>query len=290
MNFNLAILLLVTLVWGTTFPLLKTAASTLSGVEISGIRFALAAVCMAPFMRKVPWRTWVDGAVLGALALVSYVSQAFGMQYISSNRSAFLTSLAVLMVPLLGLFWGARLSAITLFAGVLACMGIGFMSWGGGAHLVGDGATLVCAVAYALYVIVLSQRSSGHDSRQLTATQIAFMAVFSAAWIACAGIGNDALGTLCARMAPHWLLLLYLGVVATAGMLLLQAMAQRQVPADKASVIYAMEPVFAALFGWLWLNEVLSNRAALGGAMVVVAVLVSERKPGRAPADKPNGG
>src|SRR4051812_20145825 len=109
MNFNLAILLVVTLVWGTTFPLLKTAAGSLSGVEISGIRFALAAVCMAPFMRHVPRRTWMDGALLGALALVSYVSQAFGMQYISSNRSAFLTSLAVLMVAVLGLFWGARL-------------------------------------------------------------------------------------------------------------------------------------------------------------------------------------
>ena len=288
-TFNLAILLLVTLVWGTTFPLLKTAASTLGGMEISGIRFVLAAVCMAPFMRKVPWRTWVDGALLGALALVSYVSQAFGMQYISSNRSAFLTSLAVLMVPLLGLFWGARLSVITLCAGLLACMGIGFMSWEGGSHWIGDSATVVCALAYALYVVVLSQRSSGHDSRQLTATQIAFMAVFSAAWIGLAGIANDTLGTLPARLAPHGLPLLYLGVVATAGMLLLQAMAQRHVPADKAAVIYALEPVFAVLFGWVWLDEVLSGRAALGGAMVVVAVLVSELKPVQAYADKPNG-
>lgn len=288
MHFNLAILLLVTLVWGTTFPLLKTASSTLSGVEISGIRFALAAVCMAPFMRKVPWRTWVDGAVLGALALVSYVSQAYGMQYISSNRSAFLTSLAVLMVPLLGLFWGARLTAITLGAAALACVGIGFMSWEGGAHLLGDSATVLCALAYALYVIVLSQRSNGHDPRQLTATQIAFMAVFSAVWIGGAGLGTGTLGTLAVRLAPHWGLMLYLGVIATAGMLLLQAMAQRHVPADKASVIYAMEPVFAALFGWIWLHEVLSGRAALGGALVVVAVLLSELKPERAGADKPS--
>jgi len=80
--------------------------------------------------------------------------------------------------------------------------------------------------------------------------------------------------------ASRWLQLpLYLGLIATAGMLLLQAMAQRHVSADKAAVIYAMEPVFAALFGWLWLGEVLGSRAALGGAMVVVAVIVSELKP-----------
>lgn len=281
MNFNLALLLLITAVWGTTFPLLKSAATTLSGVEISAIRFAVAAVCMAPFLWKVPRRTWIDGAVLGALALVSYVSQAYGMQFISSNRSAFLTSLAVLLVPLLGLLWGGRLSAIMIGAALMACAGIGLMSWEGGAHLLGDSATLLCALAYALYVIVLSQRSRGHDSRQLTATQIAFMAVFSALWIGLAGIGNDSLGTLGARLLPHAVPLLYLGVVATAGMLLLQAIAQRHVSADKAAVVYAMEPVFAALFGWLWLGEVLAARAALGGAMVVVAVILSELKPGR---------
>lgn len=281
MNFNLALLLLITLVWGTTFPLLKLAASSLSGVEISAIRFAVAAVCMAPFLWKVPKRTWIDGGLLGALALVSYVAQAFGMQYISSNRSAFLTSLAVLLVPVLGLLWGGRLSAIMVGAALLACAGIGFLSWEGGSHLLGDSATLLCALAYALYVIVLSQRSKGHDSRQLTAAQIAFMAVFSALWIGLGGIGNDSLTTLGARLAPHWLSLLYLGVVATAGMLLLQAIAQRHVSADKAAVVYAMEPVFAALFGWLWLSEVLSARAALGGAMVVVAVILSELKPGQ---------
>ena len=279
MNFNLALLLLITMVWGTTFPLLKSAATTLSGLEISAVRFAVAAVCMAPFIWKVPRRTWIDGALLGALALVSYVAQAYGLQFISSNRSAFLTSLAVLIVPVLGLLWGGRLSAIMIGAALMACAGIGLMSWEGGAHLLGDSATLLCALAYALYVIVLSQRSGGHDSRQLTATQIAFMAVFSAGWIGLAGLGNDSLTTLGTRLAPHWVSLLYLGVIATAGMLLLQAIAQRKVSADKAAVVYAMEPVFAALFGWLWLNEVLSARAAVGGAMVVVAVILSEIKP-----------
>ena len=284
MNFNLALLLLITAVWGTTFPLLKSASSTLSGVEISAIRFAVAGLCMAPYLLRVPRRTWIDGAVLGALALVSYVSQAYGMQFISSNRSAFLTSLAVLMVPLLGLFWGRKLSPIVLGSALLACTGIGFMSWEGGAHMLGDSATLLCALAYALYVIVLSQRSSGHDSRQLTATQIAFMALASAVWLGLGGIGNDSLATLGERLTPHAVSLLYLGVVATAGMLLLQAIAQRHVSADKAAVVYAMEPVFAALFGWLWLGEVLSARAALGGVMVVVAVILSELKPGQAKA------
>ena len=70
--------------------------------------------------------------------------------------------------------------------------------------------------------------------------------------------------------------LVYLGVVATAGMLFLQAIAQRHVSAEKAALVYAMEPIFAAMFAWLWLNELLTLQASVGAAMVVLAVVMSE--------------
>ena len=155
------------------------------------------------------------------------------------------------------------------------------MSWEGGAHLLGDSVTVLCALAYALYVIVLSQRSVRHNAQQLVATQIIFMAVFSVLWIGGSSAFSDAWRTLPVRAAPHWPLLVYLGAIATAGMLFLQAIAQRNLSADKAAVIFAMEPVFAALFGWLWLHETLSLQAALGGALVVLAVILSELKWGR---------
>lgn len=279
LNFSVLILLLVTLVWGTTFPLLKSAASSLSGVEISALRFLVAGLCMLPFVRKASSATWRDGAILGALALVSYVAQAYGLEHISSNRSAFLTSLNVLMVPFIGLLFGGRLSTIMVAAAALACAGIGLMSWEGGGNLLGDGATVLCALAYALYVIVLSQRASRHEARQLAATQIVLMAVFSSLWMALASLGSDALATLPARAWPQLGTVVYLGLIASAAMLFLQAVAQRHVSADKAAVIYAMEPVFAALFGWLWLTESLTLRAAVGGALVVGAVILSEMKP-----------
>ena len=102
MSPHVLLLLGVTAVWGTTFPLLKSLLTSLSGVEISALRFVIAALCMAPFLMRVPRRTWLDGLLLGTLALVSYVAQAWGLEFISSNRSAFLTSLNVLMVPLIG--------------------------------------------------------------------------------------------------------------------------------------------------------------------------------------------
>jgi len=274
MNPGVLILLLVTLVWGTTFPLLKSAATDLNGVEISAFRFLVAAACMAPFLLKAPRRAWTDGLLLGVLGLASYVAQAYGLQYISSNRSAFLTSLNVLMVPLIGLAFGGRLSWPVLAAAVMACFGIGLMSWEGGGDMRGDAATILCAVAYALYVIVLSARSHRHEARHLAATQIVVMAALAGIWVLTQP--QTALASLAARAMPHAYTLFYLGAVATAGMLFLQAIGQRRVAADKAAVIFSMEPVFAALFGWLWLGEILGWRGAAGGAIVIGALLLSE--------------
>jgi drug/metabolite transporter (DMT)-like permease len=283
LNRHVLALLFVTLVWGATFPVLKLATGHLSGVEISALRFGIAALCMAPWAMRASWLAWRDGGVLGSLVLVSYVAQAYGLEFISSNRSAFLTSLNVLMVPLLGIAFGQRATLMMLGSALVACTGIGLMSWDGGAHLLADSATVLGALAYALYVIVLSQRAGRHSARMLAATQIVWMAVLGMAWMLVASVGTDRLQTLFARTnLSIWLGLCYLGIVATAGMLFLQAMAQRHVSADKAALVYAMEPVFAALFAWLWLAESLTWLAALGALLVVSAVVASEWKTARA--------
>ena len=159
MNISVLSLLFVTLVWGATFPVLKIATAQLSGVEVSALRFMLAAVCMLPWALRAPRKAWWDGALLGALVLFSYVAQAYGLQFISSNRSAFLTSLNVLMVPMLGWAWGARPNRLVFVAAAMACLGIGLMSYDGGAHALADSTTVLGALAYAAYVLLLSGRS-----------------------------------------------------------------------------------------------------------------------------------
>lgn len=279
LNVYVLALLFVTLVWGATFPVLKVATAQLSGVETTALRFCIAALCMLPFTRGVPRHTWRDGALMGALVLVSYVLQAYGLEFISSNRSAFLTSLNVLMVPFLAVAFGTRLTWPVLVAAGLACFGIGLMSWEGGSHLVADAATVLSALAYALYVILLSQRAGRHEARALAAAQIVWMAILGCAWMLTGSLGTDRLATLPTRM--NWEVfagLCYLGIVATSGMLFLQAIAQRHVPASKAALVYAMEPVFAAMFAWLLLSEALGMRAAVGGLLVVLAVVFSEMR------------
>jgi drug/metabolite transporter (DMT)-like permease len=107
------------------------------------------------------------------------------------------------------------------------------------------------------------------------------MSFYGGIWMLADAWGTDKLQTLATRVDGTILAgLMYLGVVATAGMLFLQALAQRFVSADKAALIYALEPVFAALFAWGFLAEVLSVQDAIGGAVVVGAVILSEYRSG----------
>jgi drug/metabolite transporter (DMT)-like permease len=135
-------------------------------------------------------------------------------------------------------------------------------------------------LAYAAYVILLSKRAPNHSPRELAATQIVWMAALGGMWMLFSALGSNALHTLPDRINMSIVLgLVYLGVVATSGMLFIQAMAQQHVSAEKAALVYAMEPVFAALFAWLWLGEGLTLMAATGATLVVVAVVASEWKP-----------
>jgi drug/metabolite transporter (DMT)-like permease len=271
-------LLLVTLVWGATFPVLKVATAQLSGVEVCALRFALAGVCLLPWAWRALPGAWADGAWLGTLVLVSYVAQAYGLETISSNRSAFLTSLNVLMVPLFGMALGQPLVARVLAAAALACAGLALMSWDGGANWRADVATVAGAAAFACYVMALSRRAARHAPLSLAATQMVCMGLLGLLWMLL-DTPSARLQTLPARLNPEILAgLVYLGVVASALMLWLQAWAQREVVAEQAAIIYAMEPVFAALFGWLWLAETLTLRAACGAAVVLAALLLSEYK------------
>jgi len=271
------ILLLVTVVWGMTFPVLKVATGVLSGVEITTLRFCIAALCMLPFVRGISLAAWRDGFWLGALALFSMAAQAYGLQFIASNRSAFLTSLNVLMVPLLGLLLGGRPGWLIFVAAALACVGIGMMSYDGEADLWADVATLFAALAYAVYTMGMSARARLHQAVQLASAQVWCMAAMGLVWMLFDSGPARVLSLPDVIHLEVLLGLLFLGALASAATFFLQALAQTHVSAEQAAIIYAMEPVFAALFGWIYLAEIMTPMAQAGALVVVLAVVLSQR-------------
>lgn len=264
------LLVLTTLIWGTTFPLLKDSVSTLSATALVGGRFIVAALVLLPFCRRLNRRLVRDGVLLGAIAFVSYVTQAIGLETTSANRGAFITSLNVIIVPLLGLLLGQLASRQLFVAAGLALVGIGVMSWESGAWVVGDGWVLGCAISYALLIVLVERIAPNHDPLALTAVQLTTMALMATLWA-----------------APEWIsswpgliekfgAIAYLGLIATAFTTWSQVVAQRRVAATEAALIYTLEPVFAAGFSFIWLGERLGLRGLLGAAIVLVAMVLSQ--------------
>ena len=284
-------LLLVTLVWGTTFPAMKDLTGHFSAVWIILVRFALAAVILSPFL----WRAKMDdvrsGAILGALLFFCFVFQVEGLALTTSNRNAFICGLNVLVVPLLGLLAGKLPERRIVLALVMSIAGLAALCWDGGGWGLGDSLALMSALCFGVYIKVMEVRTR-RATRLLsvTAAQIGTVALCAMLWL----LAREVPGEAAARSAwidgvmrgigAHGWNFAYLGVVATAAIISLQTWGQSRTTANEAAVVYAFEPAAAAFFGYFWLGEALTARGWLGGLLLISGMIVSQWNAERRPA------
>jgi drug/metabolite transporter (DMT)-like permease len=266
-------LILVTVVWGTTFPVIKVTVAEVSASVLVLVRFLLAAVAATCLVRTTRLPVG-PGLELGFWLWLGYACQAHGLQFTSVGRSAFITSISVVLVPAFVGALGRKVSAWVWLSAVLALAGVALLTADGGPPNKGDAWTVVTAVAYAWYVIRLEFHAAREPSRQLAAAQLWGVVPFAAAWVA----ADAWLGDLRASpaVAAPWLAILYLALAATALTAWLQTEGQRRVPAPEAAVIYTMEPLWAAILGGAFLGERLGLSGTCGAALILLAVLASQ--------------
>lgn len=269
---GVALLVMLTLVWGTTFPLVQIATQSLSPAMLVTVRFLIAALAFTPWLR-FNRHLWLHGFVLGALLFGTFITQVIGLGTISSTRSAFITGLNVILIPIFAGLIGRLVPRNAYLAAGLAVIGIGAMSFEGGAFGTGDAWVLGCAVCYAVYVLILEAVAKKHDPMHLTAVQLWVVAVLGLVW----GAPEILRSGLPHLELAGWASIVYLGLVATAATTFLVALAQRWVPAFEAAVIYSLEPVFAAVFSFALLGETLGWRGALGAGLILGAMVFSQR-------------
>jgi drug/metabolite transporter (DMT)-like permease len=278
-------LLVVTMVWGTTFPAMKDLTAWFSPVWIVLVRFALAALLLAPFLRRAARADLASGVLLGLVLFVCYIFQVEGLALTSSNRNAFITGLNVLVVPLLGMAAGRAPERRIALALLLAVAGLSALCWDGGAWGRGDTLALLGALSFGLYIKMMETRTQrAARLMTLTAAQIATVALCAALWVLARDVAPLA-GS--AGLAAYWghigdglgqygWNLAYLGVVATAAIISLQGWGQSRSTANEAAVVYAFEPAAAAFFGFLWLGEAMTGRGWLGAALLISGMIVSQ--------------
>jgi drug/metabolite transporter (DMT)-like permease len=276
-------LLLVTLVWGTTFPAMKDLTGHFSAVWIILVRFALAAVLLAPFLWRGKREDMRSGAILGVLLFFCFVFQVEGLALTSSNRNAFICGLNVLVVPLLGVLAGRLPERRIVLALAMSVLGLAALCWDGGAWGLGDSLALMSALCFGVYIKVMEVRTR-RATRLLTVTaaQIGTVALCAALWLLAREVPGDAaarsawLGEVVTGVKQHGWNFAYLGVVATAAIISLQAWGQARTSANEAAVVYAFEPAAAAFFGFLWLGEAMTARGWLGGLLLISGMIVSQ--------------
>ena len=278
---GIAALLLVTVVWGTTFPAMKNMTGYLSASWIVLCRFALASLLLLPFLWRVRWRDLRWGMLAGVVLFLCYVFQIEGLALTSSNRNAFICGLNVLVPPLIGVALGARLERRILIALLLSLAGLfalcweGSFSWGRG-----DTLALLCALFFGLYVKLMESVTRKVDKLMaLTASQILTVAVCAAVWLLITELPRDVpayAAYIRKGLEMYSVNLIYLGVVATAAIISLQTWGQSHSSANEAAVIYAFEPGCAAIFAYFWLGETLAWNGLLGAALLISGMIVSQ--------------
>ena len=279
-RWGLVALLAVTVVWGTTFPAMKQLSSDLSALHIIWLRFGMAALVLLPLwwgMRRAEWR-W--GLGLGVLNFVAFWLQIEGLGLTTSNRNAFVTGLNVLIVPLIALLVLRRQMGWQVWAAcAMAVGGMCLMFFEDAPWNWGDTLTLASAVVYAVYILAMEAAGLRNQAAPLRATRMA--AALAGSMFACTTLmllvqpnGMAQLQTQAlALSAGAWMALVYLGLIASAMVVIFQAWGQQRVDAMRSAIVFGLEPVFAALTAW-WLIDERMGALAMGGAALIVAALI----------------
>jgi len=262
-------------IWGFTFPAIQLALRDIGALTLICLRFGLGALALGLLFRGRAWRLGRGGAgyalVLGALLAAGTVLQTLGLKYTTAPRSAFLTAMYVVIVPLLMPVLERVRPRLTSAAAVVVALG--------GLYLItdprlmginlGDWLTLGCAVAFAFHIVAVSVATPRHDPIALTFWQATIAGLLSLAALPVEGP--------LLRVTP-WTVtaILVTGLLATALAFGVQMWAQRETPATHAAVIFSAEPMFATFFAYLIQGTKLSPTAWAGAALIVCAMLLTQ--------------
>lgn len=273
---SLLLLLAATVVWGSTFVILKDAVRSVDPFLLVFVRNALAAGAMTLWLLVADRRAladrkaWRRGLPLGSLLAVTYAAQTFGLQFTSVGHSAFITGAAVVVVPLILLVvLRERLAAHEGVCAAAVFAGLYMLAYDGQTRInPGDAITFVCTLAYAVHIVLAGRFVMCTAERPLINAQFVWAAAASLLFYAM--LGGAPPGTLGARA---WGALLYLGLIATLFCYFVAVWAQKTLSAMQVMLVFALEPVFAAAFGYLVLRERLTSRELFGAGLMLTGVV-----------------
>jgi drug/metabolite transporter (DMT)-like permease len=284
------LLVFVTLIWGTTFVVIKDVVSEpapgvpapISALLFNAVRMSLAAAVLwiwyRKHMRDLTRGAVLMGTVVGIFLWLGYEFQTTGIRLTTAAKSGLLTGVSVVLVPVfLAIFFRRKINRWTSLGVVLALAGLYLLTVPAGENGFsfstinrGDLLTMACAVAFAFQIIFLGRATQHHRFEQIATLQATVCALLMAVTIPIADRPHVVWS------GPVISAILITGLLGTALAFTVQAWAQQFTPPTHTALIFALEPVFAWLTSYVVLQERLGYRAGSGAVLILAGVLTSE--------------
>lgn len=262
-------LVVAAFLFGATFVVVKEAVVSLPPLAFVGWRFLLGAAVLFLFARPHGRSIWIDGLLAGAFLFVGFASQTAGLSSTTASNSGLITGLYVVFTPLLAAAVRKRPPAVPTVAGAaLSVVGLGLLTVTAGFGLnSGDVLTIVCAVAFAAHIVLLSRLAPRHSVVPFTAIQLLVVAVLALAGSAIfEGFPLPPTSVLPALIGT--------GALVAAGAFLLQVRAQTVIGPSRTAIVLSAEPLFAAATAAVVLGERLTPRGWFGAALIMIGMYV----------------
>ncbi len=274
-------LLGVTAAWGSTFFLIKDLLDRVPTLDFLAVRFLMAGVALIIVAPRALGRLSAESrrhaAVLGGVYGLGQILQTTGLETTSASVAGFITGMYVVATPVIAaVLLRHRITALTWGAVALATAGLGVLTLQGFAIGYGEALTLVAAMLYALHIVGLGAWSRPGEALGMSIVQVL---VISALCFVATAPG----GVVLPQTGADWSSVIYMALIAGALGMLGQTWAQAHLPPTRSAIIMSTEPVFAALFAVALGGENFTLRMALGGLMVLAAMIIVELKPGQVP-------
>ena len=274
------ILLFVATIWGFAFVAQRMGMDHVGPFAFNGLRFVLGCLSLLPiiyFQRNSPsakTNTGLikSGIISGIFLFLGISFQQVGLVYTTAGKAGFITGLYVVIVPFLNLFFKQdKTGPGTWIGAVLACVGMFLLSVTNNMRMeFGDVLVLFSAICFAFHLIIIGRWSNRFNTAKLSLVQCIVCSVLSL--LVAAIFETFILSDILKISIP----LLYGGVMSVGVAYSLQIYGQKNSPASHAAILLSLEAVFAAIGGWLILNEILSGRSFLGCALMLAGMLISQ--------------
>lgn len=289
---GVVMLMLTALIWGSSFVAQSVGMESVEAFTFNGIRTLMGAAVLIPFIlirdklqgktmteeqikqrKAMDKKTVRSGLILGVVFCAACNFQQFAFEYSTSGKIAFITALYMFFVPLFGLVLKKRVPWLTWVCVIFGFVGLYFLCIGpdglGGINR-GDIRAFICAIFYAVHILMIEKFAPDVDGIKLSCVQFLVSGVITC--ILMFIFETPQLGAIASAIVP----LLYSGIMSCGLAYTFQIVGQKYTEATIASLIMCMESVFAVLAGALLLHELLSGREIVGCVIMFVAIILSQ--------------